>query len=195
MRQTEAAIHGDTGLARWDRDGNLAWSVALEPDDLLGVAIDPRGVVHAAARNLDNGETLNLRRFAPDGTELPLLESVVAQARGMLVIDPVGRLLVTGSGHSHTDFGARSLDLTDPDFAPNGIAAAASDAAWFHEDNDDSFAARAWTLERVHADGSSTPRFFNRSRSKSSPSPSRRSSVRSGHARCFAARSRVIASR
>lgn len=74
----------------------------------------------------------------------------------MVVIDPVGRLLVTSSGHSHTDLLGRSVHISDPDFAPNGVAAAASDAVWFREDNDNDFFSRDWTLERLHADGTSS---------------------------------------
>ena len=56
------------------------------------------------------------------------IESVVGQPHGMIVIDPVGRLLATGSGHSHTDGFGHSVELpADPDFAPNGICAASSD--------------------------------------------------------------------
>jgi hypothetical protein len=150
------AIHGNTGVARWDSNGTLTWTQAIPNLGQYGIAIDPHGVVHVAVSS-DNGESQDLRRFAADGTELTLLEHVTPQYQGMLAIDPVGRLLVTSSGHSHTDFGSHTVELSDSDFAPNGIAAAASDAAWFHEDNDNSFFARKWTLERIHADNTSTP--------------------------------------
>lgn len=151
------AIHGDTGVARWSTSGALTWSIELFTEDLHGVAIDPQGVVHVAADG-DDGESLDLRRFAPDGSELARIEEVTSQKYGMLTIDPVGRLLVTASGHSHTDLasnlGTRSIHIPDFDNAPNGVAAAASDIAWLREDDDDSFEGRPWTLERIHADGS-----------------------------------------
>jgi hypothetical protein len=148
------AIHGTTGVARWDTDGQLTWSAAVESHGVSGVAIDPHGVVHVAVES-ELGETVDLVRFAADGSPLDPIESVVGQPHGMIVIDPVGRLLATGSGHSHTDGFGHSVDLpADPDFAPNGICAASSDVGWLHEASDDTFFARDWTFDRFHADGS-----------------------------------------
>jgi hypothetical protein len=146
------AIHGNTGVARWDTSGTLSWSAAVTSHGVFGVAIDPHGVVDVAVES-DSGETVDLVRFAADGTALPLQEHIANQPRGMFVLDPVGRLLATGSGHSHTDALGHSVRLPDPDFAPNGICAASSDAAWLHETDDDSSFARTWTLDRYHADG------------------------------------------
>ncbi|MEO7734558.1 MAG: hypothetical protein ABIY55_26620 [Kofleriaceae bacterium] len=148
------AIHGDSGVARWDSDGQLTWSAPVESHGVFGVAIDPHGVVHVAVESF-LGETVDLVRFAADGSPLDPIESVVGQPHGMIAIDPVGRLLATGSGHSHTDGFGHSVDLPgDPDFAPNGICAASSDVGWLHEADDNAFFARDWTFDRFHADGS-----------------------------------------
>jgi len=146
------AIHGDTGVARWDRNGALTWSIAAGGEDIHGLAIDLHGVVVITVESA-NAESMDLRRFAADGTELPGQEEVTPQHTGMFVIDPVGRFLITSSGHSHTDALGHSVRLSDADFAPNGIAAASSDAVWLFEDNDNDFFARTWTMQRFHADG------------------------------------------
>jgi hypothetical protein len=150
-RDGAVAIHGDTGVARWDADGNLTWSAAVTSHGIHGVAIDPRGVVAAAVVS-PFGETVDLVRFAADGTPLAGQERIASQSRGMFVLDPVGRLLATGSGHSHTDAFGQSVNLPDLDFAPNGICGASSDVGWLYETSDDTNFAREWTLNRYHAD-------------------------------------------
>jgi len=148
------AIHGDTGVARWDASGKLSWAAAVDAHGEYGVAIDPAGVVDVAVLSTVTGETVDLARFAADGTPLAGQERIANQYHGMFVVDATGRLLATGSGHSHTDALGHSIDLLDPDYAPNGICAAGTDAAWLYQADDESSLARDWTVNRYHTDGS-----------------------------------------
>jgi hypothetical protein len=145
------AIHGDIGVARWDSDGHLGWSLPVVSNEEYGVAIEPSGAV-AVATTLD--EPIDLARFAADGTPLDGIEHITAQYHGMFVIDGGGRLLAAASGHSHTDALGHSIRLRDPDFAPTGICAAGDGAAWIYQLDDDSFFARDWVVQRYLGDGS-----------------------------------------
>jgi hypothetical protein len=146
------AIHGRTGVARWDSAGTLTWSAPLAFERYT-VAIDPDGVVVAAIESI-NGESTDLARFAPDGTVLPIQEEISGQYHGMYVIDATGRLLATSSGHSHVDALGVSVDLLDADFVPNGICAADTGAAWLYEADDNTTFARVWTVDRFLAGNS-----------------------------------------
>jgi len=148
------AIHGNTGVARWDASGTLSWAAAVTAFGEYGVAIDPAGVVDVAILSPVTGETVDLARFAADGTPLSTQEQIANQYHGMFVVDATGRLLATGSGHSHTDALGHSIDLLDPDYAPNGICAAGTDAVWLYQADDESSMARDWTVNRYHGDGS-----------------------------------------
>lgn len=145
------AIHGDTGVARWDTDGNLSWATAVSSLGEFGVAIEPDGTVNVAVLF---DEPINLVRFAADGTPVEGVEHITDQYHGMFVVDAGGRLLATASGHSHTDALGHSVRLPDPDFAPNGICAAGTEVGWLYQLNDDSVLARDWTVNRYRTDGS-----------------------------------------
>jgi hypothetical protein len=148
------AIHGDTGVALWDADGNLRWTTAVSAIGEHGVAIDPQGVVDVAVLSPDSGEPIDLVRFAADGTPLDGVEHITSQYHGMFVVDAAGRLLAAASGHSHTDAFGHSVRLDDPDYAPTGICAAGTDdVAWIYQAADDTFLARDWTVNRYHANG------------------------------------------
>jgi hypothetical protein len=153
-RDGAVAVAGLTGVARWDAAGALTWTKGLF-DGVGEVGIDPQGRVGAGALS-ENGESVDLHWFTDAGAELPIQEHIASQYSGMLVIDPVGRLLVTSSGHSHVDDSlGHSVDTNDSDFVPNGIAAAASDAVWiYHHDDQESSFARSWTMNRYKANGS-----------------------------------------
>ncbi len=146
-----AAVHGDGGVARWDSDGNLTWSLPVVSNAEYGVAIEPSGAV-AVATTVD--EPIDLARFAADGTPLDGVDHITSQYHGMFVIDAAGRLLATASGHSHTDALGHSVRLLDPDFAPTGICAAGDGAAWVYQLDDDSMFARNWIVQRYRGDGS-----------------------------------------
>ena len=137
------AIHGNTGVARWDTSGNLSWAAAVNSLGEFGVAIEPDGTVDVAVLF---DEPINLVRFAADGTPLEGIDHITEQYHGMFVVDASGRLLATGSGHSHTDGFGHSVDIPDSDFAPNGICAAGTDVGWIYQLNDSSFFARDWTV-------------------------------------------------
>ena len=148
------AVHGNTGVARWDTNGNLSWATAVSAGGEYGVAIDPQGVVNVAILSPESGEPIDLARFAADGTPLASVEHITSQYHGMFVIDAGGRLFATASGHSHTDGFGDSVDLDDPDYAPNGICAAGTDVAWLYQADDNTTFARDWTVNRYHGDHS-----------------------------------------
>jgi hypothetical protein len=146
-------VHGLAGLTKWDKNGVLAWSVAAPAQGNQAVGIDPHGVISIIAEDPISPEARVLRQFAPDGTEITVPDTRVApQSDAMFVIDPVGRFLITSSGHNHTDALGRSVRIGGFGAAPSGIAAAASDAIWLYEDSDLDFFARTWTMNRYHAD-------------------------------------------
>jgi hypothetical protein len=146
------AIHGNTGVARWDGDGNFRWAAAVNSLGEYGVAIEPDGAVDVAVLS---DEPIDLVRFAADGTPLDPIEHITAQYHGMFVVDPGGRRLAAASGHSHTDAFGYSVRLPDPDFAPTGICSAGvDDVAWVYQTDDDTFFARDWTVNRYRADRS-----------------------------------------
>lgn len=148
-------VHGAAGLTKWDKNGVLAWSIAASADGNQAVGIDPHGVISITADDPVSAEPRVLRQFAPDGTEVTVPDTRVApQSDAMFVIDPVGRFLITSSGHNHTDALGQSVRIAGFGAAPSGIAAASSDAVWLYDDGDLDFLSRKWTMNRYHADGS-----------------------------------------
>jgi hypothetical protein len=147
------AIHGDTGVARWDADGNLTWAAAVDGFGVYGVAIDRAGTVHAGVLDPDSGESIAVVLFAADGTPLGAGDRITPQYHGMFLIDAADRLVATASGHSHTDFvgGGTSgtVEIPDPDYAPTGICSSGGgELGWLYQLDDGSSLARDWVLER-----------------------------------------------
>src|SRR4029079_1293221 len=78
------AIHGNTGVARWDTNGNLTWSAAVSSLGEFGVAIEPDGTVDVAVLF---DEPINLVRFAADGTPVEGIDHIRSQYHGMFLFD------------------------------------------------------------------------------------------------------------
>lgn len=154
----EVVVRGSSGVSRWSADGVPAWSRALADDLEYAVAVDPAGVVSVAVLSPFTFETLDLRRFAADGTELPGVEDAGAQYHGMIAAAPSGALLASTSGHGRVDLAAgfeRSVDVVSPSYVPNGVAAAASDVAWLYHLRLASQAA-PWHVARFDSTGTET---------------------------------------
>jgi hypothetical protein len=154
-----AAVHGVTGVARWDAAGAEAWSLPV-PAGLHAVAIDAAGVVNAAIAS-PIADSIDVVRFAPDGSSLPPLEFFTGEYHGMLAIDGGGRLMATSSGHGavtlETDAFTRVIQTQDADWVPTGIAAAGTgDVLWVYQPSDMGSPATAWTARRYSATGTAT---------------------------------------
>jgi hypothetical protein len=146
------AIHGDTGVARWDGDGNFTWANAVNGDGVYGVAIDRAGNVGAGILDPFSGEKMTMVRFAADGSPLEPIEDLASQSHGMFVIDANNDLLASGSGHSHTDLSGlvnSSVSIPDPDYAPNGVCSSGTgEVGWLYQLDDGSSFARDWVVNR-----------------------------------------------
>lgn len=150
------AIHGTTGVARWDAAGALSWALPV-PAGLRAVAIDVDGIVNAATPSLI-GDSIDVVRFLPGGGALATLELYTGEYHGMLGIDGAGHLMATSSGHSsvtlETAAFSLALSTSDADWVPTGIAAAGTgDVLWVYQPEDMGDPATAWTARRYTAAG------------------------------------------
>ncbi|HWO20484.1 MAG TPA: choice-of-anchor D domain-containing protein [Kofleriaceae bacterium] len=150
------AVRGTTGVTRWDAAGTQTWTRPV-PAGPRAVAIDAAGVVYAAQ---DNGafESIDVVRFAPDGSPLPLLEAYTAQYHAMLALDGAGQLMATSSGHSsvslETAAFSQVLQTQDPDWVPTGLAGAGTgDVLWVYQPSELGWPAPPWTARRYSAAG------------------------------------------
>ena len=99
------AIHG-TGVGRWDAAGTPTWSKPVS-FGTNGIGIDLQGVVVVAVESL---ETMSALRFAAaDGAALSPLQDVTPSYRGMLSIDPGGRLLTCSALRDYVHYSVEGI--------------------------------------------------------------------------------------
>jgi Divergent InlB B-repeat domain len=150
------AVRGTTGVARWDAAGTPTWTRAV-PNGPRAVAIDAAGVVHAAQDN-SLFESIDVVRYAPDGSSLPLLEAFTGQYHATFGLDGAGQLMASSSGHSsvtlETAAFSRVLTTQDADWVPTGAAGAGTgDILWVHQPSDMGSPATRWIARRHGAAG------------------------------------------
>jgi hypothetical protein len=143
-------------MARWDAAGTLTWSLPVIKGP-PAVAIGAGGVVHAA-QDSPYTDAMDVARFAPDGSALPLIEFYMGLYHGMIAVDGAGQLMGTSSGHSSVAFETAAfsdvLSTNDADWVPTGIAGAGTgDVLWVYQPSDMSWPATAWSAHRYTAAG------------------------------------------